>query len=233
MDSKKIKVWDLPTRIFHWSLVILIAAAIVTGNLGGSAMDWHGRIGLAILGLLAFRIAWGFVGSSHARFAKFLPTPSAIRTYLRGQWHGFGHNPLGALSVFAMLALITLQLATGLVANDDIAFRGPLFDLTGKALSDKLTGVHKFSINFLIALIILHLGAIIFYALSKRENLVKPMIYGWKEIGAEEAKKATLPTGGGVLALITALLFSLTIVYIGSGLWLQNTPPIEQAAPEW
>lgn len=233
MGIKRIKVWDLPTRVFHWSLAILVAGAIITGNLGGSAIEWHGKIGLAILGLLAFRIAWGFVGSSHARFANFFPTPTAIRSYLHGQWHGYGHNPLGALSVFTMLALIGLQLTTGLFANDDIAFHGALFDLIGKTLSDKLTSVHKYSINFLIGLIIMHLSAVIFHVFFKKDNLVKPMIYGYKEIEVEDAKRTAPPKGGGVIAFITAVLFSLTIVYLGSGLWLQNTPSIEQTAPEW
>src|ERR1035437_1681878 len=159
MSLERIKLWGLPTRLFHWLLVILIVAAYITAKIGGNAMDWHGRIGLAILGLMTFRLVWGFVGSHHSRFASFLPTPASVLAYLRGRWHGIGHNPLGAFSVFALLALIGLQLATGLFANDDIAFQGPLFNLISKELSDKLSGIHKLSINALIALIVLHLAA--------------------------------------------------------------------------
>ena len=112
MNTERIKIWDLPVRIFHWLLFLLIVGAIVSGKVGGGAIEWHGRIGLAIIGLLVFRIVWGFVGSSHARFSSFLPRPSSLRAYLRGAWKGVGHNPLGALSVLALLALFGVQAAT-------------------------------------------------------------------------------------------------------------------------
>ncbi|MFZ4537799.1 cytochrome b/b6 domain-containing protein [Propionivibrio sp.] len=233
MDVKRIKLWDLPTRLFHWLLVIFIAAAIISGNIGGGAIDWHGRIGLVILGLLAFRIVWGVIGSSHARFASFFPTPASVLAYLRGQWHGVGHNPLGAFSVFGLLALIGLQLGTGLFGNDDIAFRGPLFDLISKELSDKLTGIHKFSVNALIALIVLHLGAITFYAHVKKDNLVKPMITGWKDVKLGDGVQGESAKGGGALAFIVALLIALAVVYGGSGAWIPAPPTPVAAPPAW
>ena len=95
-------LWDLPTRVFHWALAACVVAAVITAKMGGNAMVWHGRIGVAIAGLLAFRVAWGLVGSTHARFAAFVGGPAAIRAYLAGAWRGAGHNPLGALSVLAM-----------------------------------------------------------------------------------------------------------------------------------
>ena len=220
MDVKRIKLWDLPTRIFHWSLVILVAAAIVTAKIGGNAMDWHGRIGLTILGLIAFRIAWGVVGSTYARFANFFPKPSSILAYLRGQWHGIGHNPLGAFSVLGLLALIALQVGTGLFANDDIAFNGPLFSLIGKELSDRLTSIHRLSSNGLIALIVLHLVAIMFYAYVKKNNLVMPMITGWKDVDAEHNLNAESANGGHSIAFIIALLIALAVAYAGSGTWI-------------
>lgn len=220
MDVKRIKLWDLPTRIFHWSLVILVAAAIVTAKIGGNAMDWHGRIGLTILGLIAFRIAWGVVGSTYARFANFFPKPSSILAYLRGQWHGIGHNPLGAFSVLGLLALIALQVGTGLFANDDIAFNGPLFSLIGKELSDRLTSIHRLSSNGLIALIVLHLVAIMFYAYVKKNNLVMPMITGWKDVDAEHNLNAESANGGHSIAFIIALLIALAVAYAGSGAWI-------------
>ena len=103
MNARRISVWDLPTRLFHWLLVLLITAAVISGKVGGGAIEWHGRIGIAILGLLAFRIIWGVIGSTHARFASFFPTPSSVRAYLQGRWQGVGHNPLGAFSVFGLL----------------------------------------------------------------------------------------------------------------------------------
>ena len=219
--THRILVWDLPIRLFHWLLVALIVAAVVTGKIGGGAIVWHGRIGLAIAGLLAFRIVWGFVGSRHARFASFFPTPGRIAAYLRGQWQGIGHNPLGALSVFGLLALVAVQLTTGLLANDDIAFQDYLSGLVDKTLSDQLTGWHKLAINGLVAMIGLHLAAIMFYAHVKKDNLVKPMITGWKEVEAPHAESA----GGGIAGLVLALSFALLVVYGGSGQWISAPPP--------
>lgn len=217
MDTKRIKLWDLPTRLFHWLLVILIAAAVVSGKVGGAAIDWHGRIGLAIVGLIVFRLVWGIIGSSHARFASFFPTPGSVAAYLRGQWTGVGHNPLGAISVFGLLALIAVQVGTGLFGNDDIAFTGPLFALIGKDLSDTLSGIHTFAINILIALIALHLAAIIFYTRVKKEQLIKPMLTGWKDVRPGQGESAK---GGGLIAFIVALAMALAVVYAASGAWL-------------
>ena len=232
MSLERIKLWDLPTRLFHWLLVILINAAVVTAKIGGNAMDWHGRIGLSILGLIAFRLVWGFVGSHHSRFMNFIPTPASVRGYLSGHWQGIGHNPLGALSVLALLGLISVQVLTGLFSNDDIAFNGPLFNLVSKELSDQLTGVHKLSINALIALIVLHLGAIAFYTFLKKDNLVKPMITGWKDIGPIEAQSGKSVKGGGMIAFVIALLIALSVVFIGSGTWLPQAPnPVQSPTP--
>ena len=220
MSSRRIKLWDLPTRIFHWSLAALVAAAIVSANMGGNAMEWHGKVGQTILGLIAFRIAWGVIGSTYARFTSFFPTPTSVLAYLRDQWRGVGHNPLGAFSVFGLLALLALQVGTGLFANDDIAFNGPLFNLITKDLSDRLTGIHKLSSKALIALIILHLGAIMFYAHIKKDNLVTPMITGWKDIEAEQRPNAESANGGNATAFIVALLVALAVAYAGSGAWI-------------
>ena len=226
MGTQRIRVWDLPTRLFHWVLAILVVASIISGKIGGNLIDWHGKFGLAILGLLTFRIIWGLVGSTYARFASFFPTPGRIRAYFRGEWKEPGHNPLGALSVFALLGLLALQVATGLPGNDDIAFRGPLFDLVGKALSDRMTGIHKLSINLLFALIALHVAAIMFYARARRDNLVKPMITGWKE--HPQGRPAS---GGSIVALVIALTLAATAVHGASGAWLPAPPPAPAAAP--
>ena len=236
MNPVRIQVWDLPIRLFHWCLVALISAAIITGNIGGNAIEWHGRIGVTILGLLAFRIAWGFIGSTHARFANFFPTPTLIRNYLRRQWHGIGHNPIGALSVFALLTFSVLQVATGLLANDDIAFKGPLFELVGKEMSDLLTGIHILIIDILIALIALHLGAIIYYAHFKKNNLVKAMISGQKELDPIDSAKSLRTRGGGTRAVIAACVIALLTVYFGSGAWIPHItsqPLRAQPTPSW
>ena len=229
MNQEKFRLWDLPTRLFHWALVVAVVAAIVSGQLGGNLIEWHGRIGLFIVGLLAFRLAWGVVGSTYARFLQFLPTPVKIAAYLRGEWHGVGHNPLGALSVFVLLALLTAQVGSGLFANDDITFVGPLFDLVGKNLSNRLTGIHYLVSNAIYVLIALHIAAIAFYGHVRKQKLGRPMLTGWKDGAGESA------AGGGALALILALAVAGSAVYGASGAWLPASPPPPPAAdtPNW
>lgn len=237
MQTKRIKLWDLPTRLFHWLLATLVIAAIITAKIGGNAIEWHGKIGLSVVSLLAFRIVWGFAGSTYARFSSFLPTPAKIRAYLRGNWFGVGHNPLGALSVLGLLALLTIQVGTGLFANDDIAFSGPLISLIGKDLSDRLTGIHALASNVLIALIALHLAAIAFYAHVKKDNLIKPMLSGWKEIEHKEGNSVQSASGGGLLAFVAALLIGLGVYFAASGIWIASPPAPASSAgtatPAW
>ena len=230
MGKQRIRLWDLPTRFFHWSLVILVLASFVSGKLGGNAMNWHGKFGLAILGLLTFRVVWGIVGSSYARFAQFFPTPASVLAYLRGRWQGVGHNPVGSLSVFALLTLLGFQVGTGLFSNDDIAFHGPLYDLISKDLSDRMVSLHGLSVNLLLAMVILHLAAITFYERVKKDNLVKPMLTGWKEVEEGSGESAT---GGGPLAFLVALLIAMVAVYGGSGVWLPADPPAPVSVPAW
>ncbi len=223
------QVWDLPLRLFHWSLAALVVGAFVTAKLGGGAMVWHGRLGLAIIGLLAFRLAWGVVGSTYARFGQFVRGPAAIRAYLRGEWQGLGHNPLGALSVLALLGALTLQAASGLFSNDDIAFSGYLAPLVDSHLSSDLTGIHHWLEKILMALVALHVGAILFYARVKKQNLVRPMLTGWTEGNPAQSAK-----GGGVAALAMAVLFALTMAWVASGALLPpQLPPPPSAAPDW
>ncbi len=222
------RLWDLPTRAFHWALVLCVAGSFASVKIGGNAMVWHGRCGLAVLGLLAFRLAWGVHGSTYARFARFVRGPAAIRAYLRGEWRGAGHSPLGALSVLAMLATLLFLAGTGLFAHDDIAFEGPLRALVGKALSDRLSGVHRLIEPWLILLVVAHVGAIAYYTRVRGETLLMPMITGTREGTAEDAR------GGGVLAFLIALALALLAVYLASGAWLPETPaapPAQGSAP--
>jgi cytochrome b len=181
---KKVRVWDLPTRLFHWALAVLIVAAIVTQNMGGNAMEWHFRAGYAVLALLGFRILWGLLGSRYARFSNFHYHPSTIIGYLRGSKEALkkkylGHNPLGSLSVFALLGVVLTQAVTGLFANDDIAYDGPLVKFISKELSDQITWFHKeVSGTLIYVLVCMHVAAVAFYYFRKRQNLVKPMITG-------------------------------------------------------
>ncbi len=230
MNSKRIRLWDLPTRLFHWLLVLAVIGAVVSGQLGGNLIVWHGRLGLFIVGLVVFRILWGLCGSTYARFAQFFPTPARLRAYLGGRWRQPGHNPLGALSVFALLAVVGFQAVSGLFANDDIAFVGPLFDLVDKDLSNRLSGLHHLVANLLYVLVGLHLAAIAFYVRVKKNDMLRPMVTGVTEV--EQGEDAR---GGGLLALTVALLVALAAVYGASGAWLPEPPPPPPAAetPAW
>ena len=210
----RIRVWDLPVRVVHWSLVAAVTTAIVTGELGGPWMTLHGKAGLAIVGLVAFRLVWGVMGSTHARFVNFLPTPRRIADYVRGRWRGVGHNPLGALSVVALLALLTVQAVTGLFGNDDIAFNGPLFHLVSDDLSAWLTGWHRRLANLLIAVVAVHVLAIVVYVSIKKHTLVKPMLTGWKAVDEAQAVR-----GGGPIALAVSIAAAGAAVLAASGGW--------------
>jgi cytochrome b len=178
---KKVRVWDLPTRVFHWALVVTVGGALITQSVGGTAMDWHFRLGYAALALVLFRVLWGLVGPRYARFSSFLKPPAAILEYVKGRAsaHTPGHNPLGGLSVLAMLAVILLQAGSGLFANDDIASEGPLAHLVDKAWSDQLSWVHtQITGQLIYALIELHLTAIVYHRVRRKVDLVTPMVTG-------------------------------------------------------
>ena len=180
-----VRVWDLPTRIFHWLLVCCVVGSLFTGNMGGLAMTNHEWCGVAILAMILFRLVWGAVGGVHARFSSFLKGPRLVLDYARrlfgAESNGYlGHNPLGGWSIIAMLASLCVQVATGLFANDDILTEGPLVFLISKALSDQLTYLHHANKWILISLLTVHMLAVAFYWLVKRENLVKPMVTGHK-----------------------------------------------------
>lgn len=214
--TRVIRVWDRPTRLFHWLLVLAITGAIVTGELRGELFPWHGRFGIAILGLLVFRLVWGLIGSTYARFATFKPSKKAIRDYLDGVWRGAGHNPLGAVSVLAILGILLLQAGTGLFSSAHRDhFQGPLYDLVGKALSHTISDVHEFIFNFTIVFLVLHIAAIAYYVRIKKKNLVPAMLTGNAEVDDDAAQSAQ---GGGPLALIVALALAIgTVWLIGSG----------------
>ncbi len=232
MSTRTIRIWDLPTRLFHWFLLLLVVASFVTGWVGGNLIEWHSRAGIAIAGLLAFRLVWGFVGSTYARFAHFVPGPGRLLAYLRGQWSGLGHNPFGALSVLALLGILIFQAASGLVANDDIAFEGPLYALVSKATSDSLSSLHRQNFWIIIALVSLHVLAIAFYARVKKDNLVMPMITGVKEVPTADARPAQ---GGGALAVVLALVAAGFVIWAATGGLLPPPPPPPPAGsvPSW
>lgn len=225
----RIKLWDLPTRVFHWSLLAFVTTSFVTGWTGGNAMEWHGRAGIVIIGLLVFRLIWGFIGSTHARFARFVRGPAAIAGYLRGRWVGVGHNPLGALSVLAMLALLACQALGGLFANDDIAFNGPYFNAISKDLSDWISAWHKRGAWLILGVIGLHLAAILYYTHVHKETLIQPMLSGTKEVPETLAGESA--RGGGKLALIMAVVLGFAACWAASGALLQTTAVVQTTVP--
>jgi cytochrome b len=185
---QRIKVWDLPVRLFHWSIVVLIAASWVTQEF--NLMDWHVRCGYATLTLLLFRLIWGFVGSDTARFSRFLKSPAAALRHLSHFRHReadreIGHNAAGGWMVLVMLALLGVQAGTGLFSNDDGNTEGPLMHLVNKEQSDFLSKIHALNFNLILVAIVLHVLAIIAYAVLKRQNLVRPMLTGRKEMPGE------------------------------------------------
>ncbi|MFA5677816.1 MAG: cytochrome b/b6 domain-containing protein [Pseudomonas sp.] len=222
----RITVWDLPLRLFHWLLVLAVAGALITINLGVSWIEWHGRFGLAVVGLISFRLAWGVLGSTHSRFCSFFPTPGKIGRYLRGQWHQPGHNPLGALSVYALLVLFGFQAVSGLFTTDEIAFSGPLTRAVSSDMINTLSRLHRQTELWLYLLLGLHVLAIAVYRLCGK-NLVGPMLHGQLEVDASADK----PRGGGLLAFIIAVLIAAAAVWLANGSWIPVPPPAP--APSW
>ena len=179
-EALRQRVWDLPVRLVHWLLAALIAFS--WWSVHHHHTDWHIWSGCAILTLLLFRILWGFVGSSTARFSGFVRGPSALAAYWRGRWNGIGHNPVGALSVIALLAAVAVQVGLGLVSEDeDGIFMGPLAGLVSTETSDKARDLHELWFNVILALVALHLLAILYYRLRGRK-LTLPMVTGRAEL---------------------------------------------------
>jgi len=181
---RKFLLWDLPTRVFHWLLALLILLQWGTGEWHWLDMRWHFYGGYAILALLLFRLCWGFVGSDSARFSRFLRGPSAVLGYLRTLLRRepeylAGHNPVGGWSVLALLACIAVQSVTGLFSGDaDEALYGPLAGWLGDHAIDTITDVHEATKNVLLALIVVHVAGVLWHLFVKRENLVAAMLGG-------------------------------------------------------
>ena len=205
VTAKYILVWDLPTRLFHWLVVVLVITCVITGKIGVDWLNVHMISGYGVLTLLLFRLSWGFVGGYHARFANFVRGPATVLRHAAGMWkkdgpRHLGHNPLGGWSVTAMIGALLLQAVAGLFANDDIFTEGPLYPLVSKAASDFLTRIHRFNADIIGVLVAIHILAILFYLIVKRENLIKPMITGNKHW------RGPAPQAGGSLWAAAAIV---------------------------
>ena len=206
-------VWDLPVRVTHWALALAAAGCWATHYAGIEWFTWHRRLGYTVLVLVVFRVVWGFVGTRHARFAGFVRGPQALLAYLRERGRAtVGHNPIGALSVVSLLALLLLQAATGLFANDEIMNMGPFYGWIAPELSNRITSLHRTSSDWLLVLIGLHLAAVAFYVRVRRQPLVSAMITGRKP--ASDVPAAEAITGSRVLlacAIVAVLAIALAL----------------------
>jgi len=217
----RVRVWDLPTRVFHWATALCVLGLLATGTVGGSAMTFHFRFGFALLSLLMFRIAWGVVGGHWSRFSSFIFGPRALLAYLRGQHpasHTVGHSPLGALSVWAMLGFLMLQVGSGLVSDDEIATTGPLAHLVSNATVSLASSYHtRIGKLAVLALVLLHVGAIVVYS-RRQKGLAAAMVHG------DEQLTAPAPTArdDAVTRTAAALLMSLCIAAV---FWLAGLAP--------
>lgn len=224
-------VWDLPLRLFHLALLLSVSAALVTAWIGGNAMVWHGRAGALVAGLLGFRLAWGVVGSPTSQFRQFLPRPAALHAYVRGRWRGVGHNPLGALAVFAILGALGGQVLTGLFSNDEIAFAGPYAADVSEAFSLKLTAWHHRLAWSVYGLLGLHVAAIAVHVTVKRHRLLGPMF----RLTPSKATLTTPVSGaasrrGRLVALTLAAAAGLALLALS---WERAAPrqPTAEEAP--
>ncbi len=213
-----VRIWDLPTRLFHWLLALCVIGLVATAQLG--YMEWHFRFGYGVLTLLIFRLFWGLVGGHWSRFSAFLYSPASLWRYLRGDAEPsqeVGHSPTGALSVFALLFFLSAQVGTGLFSDDEIAASGPLARLVSGEIVSLASWYHgKVGKLVLIVLVITHILAIFYYLWRKRQNLVRPMIWGDKEL-AQPAISSRDDARSRWLAIALLLLSASAVALL---LWL-------------
>ena len=213
-------VWDLPTRLFHWAVVVLVVTSWLTQHEGW--MGWHFRSGYALLTLLIFRVIWGFVGSETARFRQFLRPPWYALAHLRDLGRRepddqVGHNPAGGWMVIALLGLLAFQIGTGLCSNDQALAYGPFADALGQNRSDRITDWHALGFEAIEIAVALHVAAIAIYALVKRHDLLRPMITGRKHLPAETVPpRLHHPWRAAVALVAAALLVAFVLNRYGS-----------------
>lgn len=218
MENTTRKVWDLPVRIFHWSLVAAVVGAYLTHRLGVTWFRYHVWCGYAVLVLVTFRILWGLVGTRHARFWNFLRGPIATLRYglglLRGSSpHAIGHNPLGALMVVLLLAMLLVQAVIGLFGNDEIFNFGPLYGYVSNARSLALTSLHRKLFYWILAAIALHVLAVAYHRFFKGERLVSAMWHGRKPAAVVPAAEA-IRSSRLWLALLLLAVLSAALAWI-------------------
>ncbi|SIT07076.1 cytochrome b/b6 domain-containing protein [Neptunomonas antarctica] len=212
-DKQAVQVWDISIRLFHWSLVAGIGFQWYSGEEGGNIMLWHMYIGYSLLGLILYRFVWGFIGSTYARFSDFLKGPkytiSYAKKFLKGEkTHYLGHNPLGGWMAVTLMLLVFIQASTGLFSSDDIMTEGPLFSLVSESIAYTLTDIHEINFNLILIFAGLHIIAVIYHRLIKKESLIKSMLTG-KKI-SNQANTSSIKTNY-LLMLISAGLVALCV----------------------
>lgn len=225
VEAGSVVAWDLPTRLAKWTLAVLVGLAFASRYWGDHALVWHMWNGLAILTLVVFRLLWGLVGGSTARFAAFL-RPFAALGYLAALLRGrapryLGHNPLGGLMVIVLLALVAAQGLTGLFTTDDVLVDGPLVYAVDESVVSRASALHQDIYWWLLALIALHVAANLVYSLLGKDNLILAMITGRKPVAAYRDQGAATP--GSVALALGCLIVSAGVVF--GGIWLAGGNP--------
>jgi cytochrome b len=217
--TRRVPVWDLPVRLFHWTLALLFAVLWISGDSG--KLGLHITTGALMLTLVLFRIVWGVAGSSTARFSSFLTGPGRVIGYLRNPstWNGLGHNPLGGWSVTLLLSLLLLQSALGLFTTDDIATDGPLVWTVSSATVKTLSSLHRLGSWVLLGLVALHVSAIAYYRWGKNHDLVTPMIGGDADLAPDAAAQAEAGVRAPSQKALGILIVVGAVVYGGLAIW--------------
>jgi cytochrome b len=218
--AARIRVWDLPTRIFHWTLVALVVFSFTTGKLGGSVMAWHVKSGYAILSLLVFRLAWGLVGGQTSRFATFVRGPRAFLAHAgaivsRSARAATGHNPMGGWMVVFLLMALLAQAGSGLFSDDEIATTGPLVEKVSNAVVARMSSFHYYN-GWMIAVAAgIHVMAVAFYQLTLRIDVIRPMVFGWREGDPSQPpmRMGSPLLAAGVFAIACGAVYWLVVIY--------------------
>ncbi len=215
VSTTSVRVWDLPTRLFHLLLITCVVGLVITGQIGGEVMRLHFVLGYTVLSLVFFRLTWGLFGGHWSRFIHFVPSPAALRAYLASlrtmqTVHFTGHNPLGALSVLAMLLVLMAQVFSGFLSDDEISVSGPW---TSWAPSPWVTWASQYHTEIgkalLIVLVVLHIGAVLFHKYAKGEDLITPMVSGDKTLAQDVS--ATTPASADTWVTRTKALLLLAL----------------------
>ncbi len=222
--TNKLLIWDVPLRIFHWSLVLTLVGLWYTSEQDNGYFEYHFLLGYIALGLVIFRLVWGFLGTKHSLFVNFVTSPTELKGYLQSNSKTYaGHNPAGSLMVVFMLITILAQAVSGLFLTDDIIFSGPYYGSVGDGLERVFNLVHRNGFDVILAAIILHIAAVLFYEKVKGEALIGAMVHGKKS-----DKFVSKNSGIKSSKLLVALLLVVVVTVFVYWLVVLNAPVVEE-----